>query len=205
MNLQALAGLQGFCQTFTVSEGELKQVPLEVHAATFHPVRHMKFFQVHQFVKKNAEIEVIHGGSVAAHVTGAIRGVVLVEPRRVFDGREQLRHFQTRHVVSTQRHELQDRLDVCHIWDEKFNDAFQVTLEEHALPAVAVRGDVSRTPARLHAASPVALIGDEVCADSQRKGWRQTLKNIRFMTASEFIQNGLLCKIYNESRVESFM
>ena len=69
-HLQGLTGLQGLGQRLAVAEGELKEVPLKVHAASLDPVDHVKLLQMVQLVQQDAKVKVVHGWPVHTHVAG---------------------------------------------------------------------------------------------------------------------------------------
>lgn len=67
-------------------------------------------------------------------------------------------------------------------------------LKEHAFPAMAIMGDITKAPPLLAAPLPVDTITDQVGCHTQRQGRRQSLMNEILLNGRKFFKYGLFCK-----------
>ena len=177
-----------------VARRELEEVPLEVHAAVAHAVRHVEPLQVRQLLEERAELEVVHFGTVVLVGRVGVRHVVVDDARHVLDGRQQLSDLEMAHVGGRQRNRLVQLGRVGARRHEVLDDALQVALEVHPLPVGAVSRYVADRPARLAAPAPVAVVVDQVGRHLERQRRRDLLEQLGAVLRQQLVQHvGAVC------------
>lgn len=187
--LEGVASFDGGRQRLAVSKGEEEEVPLEVHAAVFDPVHQVQLLQVLEASHQLLQLVVVLLRLVPLSLTAGVGLVVRMGRGWQPHGRQELVHLDSAHVVLAEGQQVQDHTGVRGPRDEELQQALQVSLEEHSLPAATVLGHVAHRPALDAAAVPVPLIFDQVGSHRQRQVRGQVAQDLLLVLWEQLLQD----------------
>lgn len=186
---ESVVCFDGGRQGVVVSVGEEEEVLFEVYVIVFDIVYQVQFFQMVQVSYQVIQLVVVYGGFFYFFFVVRVRLFFILRWRWQLYGRKELIYLDFAYIFFVERQQVEDYRGVRGVWDEVFQQVFQVSFKEYAFLVVVMFGYVVYRLALYVVAALVVFIIDQVGGYSQRQVRGQVVQDFLLVFWEQLFQD----------------